>query len=168
MLADVTRRDCATISNPCKASLPIRFSMETKTAGLLAYIERNVERTLGACTRCGKCFEACPMPAYSAKLTGAQGGEIVAGVLDILRGSGSAPGAVEWTRICTQSASCIPACPENVNPMLMLRLAHIIALGSTGGTPLLADPKRDPNFFRRINAFAALQLSDAEIAEWQQ
>lgn len=107
------------------------------------------------------------MPAYSVKLADRQGSEVVAGILDILRGSGGAPEAVEWTRICTQSASCIPACPENVNPMLMLRLARIIALGSTGGTPHLADAKRDPDFFHRINAFAALQLTEAELAEWQ-
>ena len=107
------------------------------------------------------------MPKYSDQLTGQRSGEVVAGILDILRGKGGTPAAVEWTRLCTQSATCIPACPENVNPMLMLRLSRITALGSTGGEALLPDTKRDPHFFRRINAFAALQLSDAEIAEWQ-
>jgi Fe-S oxidoreductase len=140
--------------------------MDTKTDDLLAYIERNVERTLASCTSCGKCFEVCPMTRYSDKLTGRQSGEVVAGVLDLLRGKGGTPAAVEWTRICTQSATCIPACPENVNPMLMLRLSRITALGSTGGEALLPDTKRDPHFFRRINAFAALQLSEAELAAW--
>ena len=92
---------------------------------------------------------------------------MVAGILGILRGTAGTPEAVEWTRLCTQSARCIPACPENVNPMLMLRLSRITALGSTGGEALLPDGKRDPHFFRRINAFSALQLSDAEIAAWQ-
>ena len=141
--------------------------MDTKTDGLTAYIERNIERTLADCTQCGKCFEACPMPGYSGELAGATGGAVVAGVLDLLRGHGGTPAALEWTRLCTQSASCIPACPEHVNPMLMLRLARITALGSTGGPALMADGKRDPNFFRRINAFAALQLADAEIEAWQ-
>ena len=141
--------------------------MDTKTDELLAYIERNVERTLATCTSCGKCFEVCPMTRYSDKLTGQHGGEVVAGVLDLLRGTGATPAAVEWTRLCTQSATCIPACPENVNPMLMLRLSRITALGSTGGKALLPDTKRDPHFFRRINAYASTQLSDAEIAEWQ-
>ena len=107
------------------------------------------------------------MTAYSDKLAGQTGGAVVAGVLDILRGRGGTPPAVEWTRLCTQSATCIPACPENVNPMLMLRLSRIVALGSTGGAALLPDTKRDPHFFRRINAFATLQLSEAEMAEWQ-
>ena len=107
------------------------------------------------------------MPAYSDQLTGQRGSDVAAGILDILRGTGGSPAAVEWTRLCTQSATCVPACPENVNPMLMLRLARITALGSTGGPALLPDLKRDPHFFRRINAFATLQLSEHEIAEWQ-
>jgi Fe-S oxidoreductase len=126
--------------------------MKAETEQLLGYIERNIARTLADCTTCGKCFEACPMTQYSDQLTGK---------------SGSAPEALEWTRLCTQSAKCIPACPENVNPMLMMRLARITSLGSTGGPAMLPDGKRDPNFFRRINAFSALQFSDAEIAEWQ-
>ena len=141
--------------------------MDTKTDELLAYIERNIERTLADCTSCGKCFEVCPMTQYSDTLTGQHSGAVVAGVLELLRGNGGTPAAVEWTRICTQSATCIPACPENVNPMLMLRLSRITALGSTGGAALLPDTKRDPHFFRRINAFAALQLSEAEIEAWQ-
>jgi Fe-S oxidoreductase len=141
--------------------------MKADTDRLLDYIERNIERTLAGCTSCGKCFEVCPTMRYSDKLAGQAGREVVAGILDILRGKGAAPAAIEWTRLCMQSAECVPACPEKVNPMLMLRLARITALGSTGAQPLLPDPRRDPEFFRRINAFAALQLSEAEIAEWQ-
>jgi heterodisulfide reductase subunit D len=141
--------------------------MKSETARLLAYIERNIERTLTDCTTCGKCFDACPMTKYSDQLAGKSGAEVVAGVRGILGGTAGTPPAVEWTRLCTQSAKCIPACPENVNPMLMMRLARITALGSTGGAALLPDGKRDPNFFRRINAFSALQFSEAEISEWQ-
>lgn len=141
--------------------------METKIDGLLGYIESNIERTLADCTTCGKCFEVCPMTKYSDKLAGKAGGEVVAGIHGILRGTGGTAEALEWTRLCTQSARCIPACPESVNPMLMLRLSRITALGSTGGPALLPDGKRDPNFFRRINAFASLQFSEVEIAEQQ-
>jgi Fe-S oxidoreductase len=134
---------------------------------VLGYIARNIERTLADCTGCGKCFEVCPTTRYSGTLAGQAGREVVAGILDILRGKGGTPAAIEWTRLCTQSADCIPACPEKVNPMLMLRLARITALGSTGAPALLPDSRRDPEFFRRINAFAALQLTDAELAQWQ-
>lgn len=142
--------------------------MQADTDQLLAYVERNIERTLAACTACGKCYEVCPMTRYSELLSGQSGREVAAGVLDILRAKGGAPAAaLEWIRLCTQSAVCIPVCPENINPMLMLRLARITALGSTGAQQLLPDSKQDPDFFRRINAFAALQLSDEERARWQ-
>jgi Fe-S oxidoreductase len=139
--------------------------MKPDTDQLLAYIARNIARTLAGCTSCGKCFDVCPMSRYSDMLPGQPGREVVAGVLDILRGKGGTPAAVEWTRLCTQTAVCIPACPEDINPMLMLRLSRITALGSTGAPALLPEFTRDPNFFRRINAFAALQPDDAEIAK---
>ncbi len=141
--------------------------MESETEQLIAYVEHNIERTLADCTTCGKCFDACPMTEYSAALNGKAGTAVVAGIRGILAGDGGTHEALEWTRVCTQSARCIPACPENMNPMLMMRLSRITALGSTGGPALLPDGKRDPNFFRRINAFSALQFSAAEIAAWQ-
>ncbi len=141
--------------------------MQADTDQLLAYIARNIRHTLAGCTRCGKCFDVCPMTRYSDTLPGQPGSEVVAGVLELLRDRGGSPAALEWTRLCTQSAVCIPACPENIDPMLMLRLARITALGSTGAQKLLPGSKHDPDFFRRINAFAALQLSDEELARWQ-
>ena len=140
--------------------------MDERTARLLAYVERNVDHFAAACTRCGKCFEACPLARYSGKLAGQAGGAVVTGILDLLQGRGDMPAAIEWARMCCQSAQCVKACPEKLDAMLMVRLARITALGSTGRAPLMADAKRDPNFFRRINAFATLQLTDAEIAEW--
>ena len=141
--------------------------MKPDTDRLLAYVERNIEHTLARCTSCGKCYEVCPMTRYAEQPVALSGSAVVAGLLDILRGKGGTQAALEWTRLCTHSAVCIPACPEKIDPMLMLRLARITALGSTGTKALLPNPRRDPEFFRRINAFAALQLSDAEIAEWQ-
>ncbi|MDB5808039.1 MAG: (Fe-S)-binding protein [Betaproteobacteria bacterium] len=141
--------------------------MKNETEQLLSYIESNIARTLADCTTCGKCFDACPMTQYSDKLTGKTGGQVVTGIRALLAGETATTEALEWTRLCTQSARCVPACPEKVNPMLMMRLARITALGSTGGPALMADGKRDPNFFRRINAFSALQFSDAEVAAWQ-
>ena len=32
---------------------------------LKEFQQREVERILGACTQCGKCFEVCPMAQYS-------------------------------------------------------------------------------------------------------
>ena len=47
--------------------------MEAKTDELFAYIERNIMRTLDDCTTCGKCFDICPMTAYSDQLAGKSG-----------------------------------------------------------------------------------------------
>ena len=140
--------------------------MTTKTdSNLKDFIGRSIERTLADCTQCGKCYEVCPMPAYAEKLNGKSAPQVVGGILGMLRGEPASEEAIEWTRICTQSASCIPACPENVNPMMMLRIARMIALGSLGG-PHLIQGKDDPEFFLKILAYAKLQLSDEERAAW--
>src|ERR1043166_1833266 len=137
-----------------------------KPTTLADFIGRTIERTLAGCTCCGKCYGVCPMPRYSKQLEGASAPAVVGGILDLLRGAEPSAQAVEWTRICTQSASCIPACPENINPMLMLRIARVIALGSTGA-PRRIEPKDDPEFFLKIVAFARLQLTDEELAQWR-
>ena len=49
--------------------------------------------------------------------------------------------------------------------MKMLRIARMSAYGSLDG-PQQLESNEDPQFFRRINAFAASQLSDDELATW--
>ena len=60
----------------------------------------------------------------------------------------------------------VPACPDGVNPMLMLRVARMKAIGALGDAPQLKRG-RDKAYFRRVHAFSALQLEDEEIASWQ-
>jgi Fe-S oxidoreductase len=123
-----------------------------------------VERILGACTQCGKCYEVCPMARYSSA-PAADGKEVVPGVLAVLRGEAGSEEALGWIAICTRSGSCVPACPENVDPRMMMRLARMTALGGRG-LPRQIDPKEDPDYFNRVRAFAALQLTDEELKEW--
>jgi len=137
----------------------------TESTSLGQFIDRNIERTLADCTSCGKCFEVCPMPAYAPGLQGKSPAAVVGGILDMLRGGAGSEDALEWTRICTQSASCIPACPEQVNPMMMMRLARMAALGSLGA-PRRLQARDDPEFFLKILAYAKLQLSGEERAAW--
>ena len=52
---------------------------------LRAHLDVFIDDTLSRCTRCGKCFEACPMTRYSDGLTGADPKNVVSGVLDWLK-----------------------------------------------------------------------------------
>src|SRR5438045_3096162 len=131
---------------------------------LKEFQSREIERILGACTQCGKCFEVCPMAKYSGA-PASDGKEVVPGVLAVLRGGPGTPQALGWIAVCTRSGVCVPACPESVDPRMMMRLARMTALGGRG-QPAQIEAKEDPDYFNRIRAFARLQLSDEELKEW--
>jgi Fe-S oxidoreductase len=133
-------------------------------AKLKEFQRKEVERILGSCTQCGKCFEACPMTSYS-KAPATDGKAVVPGVLAVLRGEQGSPEALGWIGVCMRSGVCVPACPENVDPKMMMRLARMTALGGRGG-PKQMQMKEDPDYFDRIRAFAKLQLSDEELKDW--
>jgi hypothetical protein len=59
----------------------------------------------------------------------------------------------------------VPACPENVDPRMMMRLARMTALGGRG-QPAQIRQKEDRDYFDRIRAFGKLQLSDEEYKKW--
>ena len=132
-------------------------------ARLKEFQRQEVERILGACTKCGKCYEVCPMARYAKP--SAKGEAVVPGVLAVLRGEQGTPEALGWIGVCTRSGVCVPACPENVDPRMMMRLARMTALGGRG-LPKQLDAKEDRDYFDRVRAFAKLQLSDDELKEW--
>ena len=123
-----------------------------------------VERILGACTQCGKCNEVCPMAQYS-KAPSTDSKATVGGVLAVLRGQKGTPEALGWIAVCTRSGVCVPACPENVDPKMMMRLARMTALGGRG-QPKQIEMKEDRDYFDRVRAFAKLQLTDEELKDW--
>jgi Fe-S oxidoreductase len=131
---------------------------------LKAFQESEVERILGACTQCGKCHEVCPMAQYS-KTPSQDSRSTVGGVLAVLRGEKGSPEALGWIGVCTRSGVCVPACPENVDPKMMMRLARMTALGGRG-LPKQIETKEDRDYFDRVRAFAKLQLTDDELKEW--
>src|SRR5947207_9299398 len=85
-----------------------------------------VDHILDACTRCGKCVEACPM-VEPAGLDPTDGVAIADGVLDLLAGGGGTKAAERWAQVCTNSGSCIPACNYGVNPRFMVNMARVAA-----------------------------------------
>ncbi|MCU0889069.1 MAG: hypothetical protein MUC64_13845 [Rubritepida sp.] len=100
--------------------------------------ESETARMLAACTRCGACAEACPMLRYAPDAAGAAPVELV-----------------------QRSGLCNDACPEAVDPMLMLRLAKWRA-NETG-----ALPKRDASdAMARVKAFARLGFTEREQEDW--
>jgi L-lactate utilization protein LutB len=131
---------------------------------LKAFQAGEIERILAACTRCGKCYEACPMKPYSMA-SATDGKEVVPGVLAVLRGEAGSEAALGWIAVCTRSGACVPACPDKVDPQMMMRLARMTALGGRG-LPAQIEPKEDRDYFDRVRAFAALQLSEDELREW--
>ncbi|MFP6890968.1 MAG: (Fe-S)-binding protein [Nitrospinota bacterium] len=134
--------------------------MAVDTAGIYwEFMEERIGRITEACTTCGKCFEACPMPVY-AEFDGSDSESVTRGVIDIINGRAGAPDAVRWVEICQKSGVCIEACPEDVNPREMISYAKIKRLNAAGDGESTKKVSRD--YFkllsRTIRLMAGLQV----------
>jgi heterodisulfide reductase subunit D len=94
-------------------------------------LKAQTDQILDACTRCGKCAEACPMTGPAGVDT-SDSPALIEGVLDLLRGGAGTAGAERWAMVCSNSGKCIPACDYGINPRLMVNLARIAAKGKAG------------------------------------
>ncbi len=90
-------------------------------------LQARVDEMVDACTRCGKCVEACP-------ITGAAGLEaeardnpvgVISGILDILRHGEGNEAAQNWANGCVFSGECIKACDYGVNPRFLVYMAKV-------------------------------------------
>ena len=87
-------------------------------------LDERVGDMLDACTRCGKCVEACPS-VTPAGIADAKSEDVISGILDIVR-TGKGPDASRiWAESCMLSGDCIKACDENVNPRFLLAMARV-------------------------------------------
>ncbi len=130
-------------------------------ADLAALRESETARMLAACSQCGACVEACPMVPYVPALQDADRPAVVRGVLEVLTGGEGDAASRAWIASCTRTGSCNAACPEAVNPQLMIRLATWRA----SETGLL--PQRDTSIvMSRVKVFARLGFTEDEQRDW--
>ena len=87
-------------------------------------LDDRVGEMLDACTRCGKCVEACPSVA-PAGITDASPSDVISGILDILRGADGPEASRKWASACMLSGECIKACDYGVNPRFLLAMTNI-------------------------------------------
>ncbi len=78
---------------------------------------------LDACTRCGKCVEACPVPGPAG--IDAAPDAVITGLIDLLRAGTGSAAARKWASSCTLTGACIEACPEGLNPRFLLAMARV-------------------------------------------
>jgi heterodisulfide reductase subunit D len=133
--------------------------------GFMTAVEARVAATVDACTRCGKCVEACPM-AVPAGLDPANAVAIAEGTIDLLKGGEGTPDAERWAQVCTNSGKCIPACDYGVNPRFMVNMARIASMNLRKGE---AEVRRGAQQYfnsmgRSTRTIARLQLAPEVLA----
>jgi Fe-S oxidoreductase len=129
-----------------------------------AALHSRVEHILDACTRCGKCFEACPVKEPMG-VAGAEPQAVVAGVLDILRTGEGPEASRKWAEGCILSGECIRACDYGVNPRFMLSMARIAA--AKAAAPVEEQRRKGVMGYRTVadgvNVIAKLQLTNEQL-----
>ena len=91
---------------------------------LEAHLDAQARQLTEACTTCGRCVEVCPVVSGAPEsLNSADPKEVVGGVVQYLQTGQRTEVSTLWTERCTGSGECIPACPESINPRLMLSIA---------------------------------------------
>jgi Fe-S oxidoreductase len=128
-------------------------------------LKEHVDGMLDACTRCGKCVEACPS-VEPAGISDTKSEDIIGGILEIVR-SGSGPEASrKWAQSCMLSGECIKACDYGVNPRFLLSMARL-NMAKAGHE--LAERRRQGvekyrDTSRGVSVLSRLQL-DTEVLE---
>src|ERR1700740_865521 len=86
-------------------------------------LNAHVGDMLDACTRCGKCVEACPS-VKPANIAEASPVAVISGVIDLLRTGEGPDASSRWATSCMLSGGCIEPCDYGVNPRFRLAMAR--------------------------------------------
>ncbi len=120
-----------------------------------------VNAMIDACTRCGKCVEACPVTMPGGVT--AEPKAVIVGLIDILRLGGGNDSASAWADACVMSGDCVRACDYGVNPRFLLAVARTTM--AKAKTPIADLRKQGVDAFRTTNRdvthLARMQLDDA-------
>jgi heterodisulfide reductase subunit D len=103
-------------------------------ASFESILDARIDEMADACTRCGKCVEACPSVA-PAGIASAKPQDVISGVIDILRTGAGPEAAKTWASSCMLSGDCIKACDYGVNPRFMLAMARLNMKRATKSLP---------------------------------
>jgi Fe-S oxidoreductase len=135
------------------------------TSAFQTALNSRVDDMLDACTKCGKCFEACPITG-PAGIAETDPHAAIAGVLDVVRTGDGPEGSRKWASSCVLSGECIKVCDYGVNPRFLLNMARIA----------MARAKNDPRQRRKLGVdgfrlvardvmqLSRMQLTDVQLA----
>src|SRR6476620_1438625 len=93
-----------------------------------------VENMLDACTRCGKCVEACPS-VKTAGISDTKPEDVIGGILELVRTGNGPEASKKWAAACMLSGECIKACDYGVNPRFLLAMARVAIARSENELP---------------------------------
>jgi Fe-S oxidoreductase len=128
-------------------------------------LQTRVDEMLEACTKCGKCFEACPITT-AAGIADADPQATIAGVLDVVRTGDGPEASRKWASSCVLSGECIKVCDYGANPRFLLNMARV-AMARVKNEPR-EQRKAGVDGFRLVARDVAhqskMQLTDAQLA----
>jgi heterodisulfide reductase subunit D len=139
--------------------------MQTINLSFEEALDQRVGDMLDACTRCGKCVEACPS-VKPAGIADASPEDVISGIIELVR-TGQGPEASRtWAASCMLSGDCIKACDEAVNPRFLLAMARVAIAKANNALPERRRQglEKYRDLGRDVSVLSHLQLDD-EVLE---
>jgi heterodisulfide reductase subunit D len=139
--------------------------MQTINLSFEEALDQRVGDMLDACTRCGKCVEACPS-VKPAGIADASPEDVIGGIIELVR-TGQGPEASRtWAASCMLSGDCIKACDEAVNPRFLLAMARVAIAKANNALPERRRQglEKYRDLGRDVSVLSHLQL-DSEVLE---